>query len=94
MRALIFQARTARKPACQIDLLLRTKQSLYVFEVKFRRKIDSSVMAEVSRKVESLDGISGLSVRRGLIYEGELSPEIEKSDYFDYLVPFGQLLTG
>jgi uncharacterized protein len=89
-----FQARTARKPGCQIDLLLRTKQSLYVFEVKFRRKIDSSVMTEVSRKVESLDGISGLSVRRGLIYEGELSPEIEKSDYFDYLVPFGQLLTG
>jgi hypothetical protein len=42
----------------------------------------------------SLDGISGLSVRRGLIYEGELSPEIEKSDYFDYLVPFGQLLAG
>jgi len=25
---------------------------------------------------------------------GELSPEIEKSDYFDYLVPFGQLLAG
>ena len=42
----------------------------------------------------SLDGVAGLSVRRGLVYEGELSPEIEKSDYFDYLVPFGQLLTG
>ena len=89
-----FQARTARKPGCQIDLLLRTKQSLYVFEVKFRSKIDSSVMAEVSRKIESLGEIAGLSIRRGLIYEGELSPEIEKSDYFDYLVPFGQLLTG
>jgi uncharacterized protein len=89
-----FQARTARKPGCQIDLLLRTKQSLYVFEVKFRRKIDSSVMAEVSRKIESLDGVAGQSIRRGLIYEGELSPKIEQSDYFDYLVPFGQLLTG
>lgn len=87
-----FQARTARRSRCQIDLLLRTKQSLYVFEVKFRSKIDSSVITEVRKKVECLDGVAGLSIRRGLIYQGEVAPEIARSDYFDHLVPFEQLL--
>ena len=71
-----FQARSARRSGCQIDLLLRTKQSLYVFEVKFRSKIDSSVITEVRKKVDCLDGVAGLSVRRGLIYQGEVAPEI------------------
>ncbi len=87
-----FQAQTARRPGCQIDLLLRTKQSLYVLEVKFKKRIDPSIVAEVSKKIESLEGVSGLSIRRGLIYQGELDPELERSDYFDYLVPAEQLL--
>ena len=87
-----FQSKTARRRGCQIDLMLRTKQSLYVFEVKFRKKIEPSVIDEVSKKIDSLSGVAGLSIRRGLIYQGELDPEIERSDYFDYLVPAEQLL--
>lgn len=87
-----FQARTARRPGCQIDLLLRTKHSVYVFEVKFRGRIDGSVIAEVRKKIDCLDGVAGLSIRRGLIYMGEVAPEIVRSDYFDHLVPFEQLL--
>jgi len=87
-----FHARTARSSGCQIDLLLRTKQSLYVFEVKFRARIDSSVIAQVRKKIDCLDGVAGLSIRRGLIYMGELAPEIARSDYFDHLVPFERLL--
>ena len=77
---------------CQIDLLLRTKQSLYVFEVKFRKRIDPSVVVEVGKKIESLERVAGLSIRRGLIYQGELDPELERSDYFDYLLPSERLL--
>ena len=87
-----FQARTARRSGCQIDLLLRTKQSLYVFEVKFRGRIDSSVIAEVRKKIDCLDGVAGLSIRRGLIYQGEIAPELARSDYFDYLVSFERLI--
>jgi hypothetical protein len=29
---------------------------------------------------------------RGLIYQGELDSEIERSDYFDHWVPFKDLL--
>jgi uncharacterized protein len=87
-----FQAKTSLTPGCQIDLLLRTKQSIYVFEVKCRRKIEPSVISEVRTKVERLKINRTLSVRTGLIYQGELDPEISKSDFFDYLVPFEQLL--
>lgn len=86
------QAQTQRKAGCQIDLLLRTKQSLYVFEVKFRGRIERSVVAEVRQKIERLKVPRGLSVRAGLIYQGELDPEIADADFFDQLVPFDRLL--
>ncbi len=83
---------TDRQPGCQVDLLIRTRQSVYVFEVKFRRQIDQTVLSEVRQKVEKLNVPRSLSVRTGLIYQGDLHPEIEPSDYFDFLVPFEDLL--
>ena len=44
------QRATARKKGCQIDLLLRTKHSLYVLEIKRRKFIDLSVVDEVRTK--------------------------------------------
>ncbi len=87
-----FQAKTQQSPGCQIDLLIRTKQSVYVFEVKLRRKIELSVIADMRKKIERLKVDRSLSVRSGLVYQGELDPEIEKSDFFDHLVPFERLL--
>jgi hypothetical protein len=87
-----FQAKTQKSSGCQIDLLIRTKQSVYVFEVKFRRKIELSVIAEVQQKIGRLKVDRSFSVRSGLIYQGELDPEIERSDFFDHLVPFSRLL--
>jgi DNA-binding PadR family transcriptional regulator len=87
-----FQPKTKGLPGLQIDLLLRTKGSLYVFEVKFRKTIDLSVIAEVQRKVARLKRDPSLSVRTGLIYQGELNPKIDQADYFDHLVPFERLL--
>ena len=83
---------TRRQKGCQVDLLIRTRQSLYVFEVKFRRQIDKTVLSEVRQKVERLKAPRSLSVRTGLIFQGELHPEIEPSDYFDFLIPFENLL--
>jgi hypothetical protein len=87
-----FQAKTLRKEACQVDLMLRSKQGLYVFELKFRGRIDKAVVGEVQEKVARLRIDRSLSVRTGLIYQGELDPAIEESDYFDYLLPFEELL--
>jgi hypothetical protein len=61
-------------------------------EVKFRRQIDKAILSEVRQKVERLKVPRSLSVRTGLIFQGELHPEIEPSDYFDFLIPFENLL--
>jgi AAA+ ATPase superfamily predicted ATPase len=87
-----FQAKTKKLPGCQIDLMLRTKGSIYVFEIKCRKEIKFAVIEEVKKKVAALHAAPSLSVRTGLIFQGVLDPEIEKSDYFDHIVPFEELL--
>ena len=82
---------TASSPGVQIDLLLQTPKSMYVVEVKHRRRIDASVEAEVQGKVERLRAPRGVSVRTVLVYDGELSPEVEENGYFDCLVPVERL---
>lgn len=87
------QRPTLRKQGCQVDLLLRTKHSLYVVEIKHRRTIDTSVIDEVREKVTRLRAGSGISVRTVLVYEGDLDPRVEAEGYFDFVVPFAALLT-
>jgi uncharacterized protein len=86
------QRPTLRKPGCQVDLLLRTKHSLYVVEIKHRRNIDPSVIDEVREKAIRLHIPSGISIRTALVYEGQLDPSVESEGYFDFLVPFSHLL--
>jgi hypothetical protein len=86
------QKQTLRRKGCQIDLLIRTARSLYVFEIKFRKQIEASVIEEVREKVRRLGLPKGRSVRTGLIYLGQLVPEIDGQDDFDFLVPADALL--
>lgn len=87
-----YQPRKLTNGGFQIDLLVRAPQSLYVLEVKFRKQIDLSVVNEVKEKIRRLRIPQEISVRTGLIYQGELHPEIEPIDYFVFLVPFSDLL--
>lgn len=87
-----FQRKTQRHDACQIDLLIHTRNTLYVCEVKFRNRIDADVMDEVQRKIEKLPGRSKYSVRPVLIYEGDLAPAVQRSDCFCRLISAADLL--
>jgi AAA+ ATPase superfamily predicted ATPase len=87
------QKATQRQRACQIDLLIQTKHTLYICEVKFRRKIRKRVITEVQEKIARLKKPRTMSVRPVLIYEGELDPAVEDEDFFDKCIPFGDLLT-
>ncbi|MCX6857237.1 MAG: ATPase [Verrucomicrobia bacterium] len=80
------QKQTLRKKGCQIDLLIRTRRSLYIFEIKFRKHIPSTIIDETSEKVKRLKLPKGQSVRTGLIYCGELDAQIDERDDFDFLV--------
>ncbi len=86
------QKQTLRRKGCQIDLLIRTRRSLYVFELKFRKHIVAGIVDEVREKVRRLKLPRGQSVRTGLIYCGDLAPEIDGRDDFDFLVPAEALL--
>lgn len=76
----------------QIDLLVQTRKSVCVVEIKRRRRIGEEVEAEVARKVRALHVRPGVSVRTALVYEGELAPVVRGNGYFDAIVPASRLL--
>ena len=89
-----FQKTTQRKKSCQIDLLIETKYTLYICEIKFRKRIPKSVIGEVQEKINRLRLPKRYTVRPVLIYAGELAPGIEEEDYFDRILNFDTLLAN
>ena len=76
----------------QIDLLLQTRKSVCVVEVKRRRRIDESVETQVQEKIARLALPREISVRKALVYDGELHPQIRENGYFDFLISADRLL--
>jgi uncharacterized protein len=87
-----FQNKTNRTDAVQIDLVLDCKYTVYVCEIKFRKKIKSEVIQELKSKIQKLKIDKQKSVRSVLIYAGELEASVVDSDYFDHIIPFESLL--
>ena len=87
-----FQHKTNRLEACQIDLLIQCRYAVYVCEIKFSQKISSDVIDEVSEKIRKLPISKGISIRPVLIYQGELSPKIARTNFFTHLISFEQFL--
>ena len=97
-RALVVSAAPFRKKAdtrgagCQIDLLLQTRKSVMVVEIKRRREIGREIIREVEEKVSRLPVRKGISVRTALVYDGYLAPSVEGDGYFDAIVPIESVL--
>ncbi len=87
-----FQTKTLRQESCQIDLLIQTKSTLYICEIKFKKLVDKSVIDDVQKKVSKLKVSKNLSIRPILIYAGEIAPSIENEGYFDQILSFSDLL--
>ena len=90
-----FQNATkANKGSCQIGLLIQTRfDTLYLCEIKCRKKISGDVIGEVKKKIQILKRPKHTSIRPVLIYEGELSKSVKESDYFSQIIWFGELLS-
>lgn len=88
------QCQTRRHPAVQIDYLLQTDDTLYVCETKFRKKIDASVVDEVKEKIKRLGVPKGVTVRKVLIYSGQLDQTLRDSIYFDREIDVDGFLGG
>lgn len=89
-----FQRNSARKKNCQIDLLIQTKNSLYVGEIKSGQYVDSSVIDEVKEKINRLSVPKGKSIRAVLIHAGELDKKIVHEGFFDTVISFDNLISG
>lgn len=88
-----FQTTTKARQGCQIDLLILDKRNtLYLCEIKFRKKIGITVIAEIEKKIKRLKLPKNFSVRPCLIYAGEISEELSNSDYFDHLINVENLM--
>ena len=83
-----FQKAAAGREGCQIDLLIQTKRTLMVVEIKRRREIGREIIDEVDDKVRKLKFARGLSLRTALVCDGRLSPAVAADRYFDFIVPF------
>ena len=98
LSAVPYEKRAAKKSetsdskGVQIDLLVQTRKSMYVVEIKRKGRIGESIESEVAAKVARLRHPKGISIRTALVYEGELAPVVRGNGYFDAIVSASDLL--
>lgn len=85
-------SRDGRRKGIRIDLLVQTRRSVCLVEIKRGREIGRGIIDEMAEKVAAIPRRRGVSVRTALVYEGHLAPIVEADGYFDALVPFARLL--
>lgn len=87
-----FRKSDARTGGCQVDLLIQTRKSVFVVEVKRKNDIGEEVEREVAGKVARLSIPREKSVRTVLVYDGHLQPVVRANAYFDALIGADDLL--
>lgn len=85
-------ARESKGGGCQIDLLIQTRKTAYVVEIKRKREIGTEVCDEVARKVKCLPLQNGVSARTCLVYDGSLAPSVVSDDFFDAIVNIREIM--
>lgn len=87
-----FQNKTKLNFGCQVDLLIQTKFTNYICEIKFRKKIGVEIIQEVIQKIERLKIPKTISLRPVLIYQGEISKNVIQANFFSQIISFETLL--
>lgn len=86
------QNKTQRSEACQIDLLLQTRHTMYVIEIKRREQIGEEVVREVKEKLDKFKVRNGMSVIPVLVYSGNLSRRVLADGYFARVISAEDLM--
>lgn len=89
-----YQHKSSRYPGCQIDYMIQTKFStLYICEIKFSKNVvDSSIVNEVQKKIDSLKHPKGYSCRPVLIHVNGITEDVIENDYFVSIIDFSKFL--
>ena len=76
----------------QIDLLIQTRRSVHVVEVRHRREIGEEVEADVRAKCAKLKLPDNVAMRTGLVYDGQLDPVVRGNAFFDVILSSREIL--
>jgi uncharacterized protein len=88
-----FQHKTTRWQGCQIDYLIQTRDTLYICEIKFSRKlIKAAILKEVQQKIDRLKMPRNFSRRCVLIHVNGVEDSVLESQFFSGIIDFSQLL--
>ena len=87
-----FQTPTQSHPGCQADLVIQTKYTTYLVEIKSSKTLGMEIIPEVIQKIERIKIPKTVSLRPVLIYQGELSRQVVKENFFSTLIAFDDLL--
>ena len=80
------------RPGLQIDLLIQTRKSICIVEIKRKALIDESIEDEVTQKIIRMGLPANKSVKTALVYFGRLSPQLIEDGYFDTMINIEELL--
>ena len=83
---------TTRQAGCQIDLLIQTKRTQYVVEIKRRESIGEWVVSEVEEKLAKFKPSRMVTVVPVLVYDGRLSKRVLADGYFGRTISARELL--
>ena len=84
--------RTGGANAVQVDLLVQTDEVMYVVEIKRRKLIKADIVDEVKEKIGKIRRPSRISVRKAIIFDGELAPAVRRTGYFDAIIDVGKMI--
>ena len=84
--------RTGGTNAVQVDLLVQTDEVMYVVEIKRRKLIKADIVDEVKEKIVKIRRPSRISVRKAIIFDGELAPAVRRTGYFDAIIDVGTMI--
>lgn len=87
-----LQNTTSRFRGCQIDLLIQTKRTQYVVEIKRRETIGEWIVDEVEDKLHRFRTSNRVSVVPVLVYDGILSKRVAADGYFGKVISADELL--
>ncbi len=82
---------TDARKGVQIDLLLQTKTTAYVVEIKRRETIGEEVVDEINSKVAAVGFRPGIATRTVIVYDGTLHPRVRTDHLLDFIIPVERL---
>jgi len=76
----------------QVDLMIQTRRSVCLVEIKRKREIGEEVESEVAAKRARIRIPSDVTVRYALVYDGEIAEVVRGNAFFDAIVSSRDLL--